>query len=356
VVTDHLGGTALVVTGQTPVTEVSRLRYYPFGGRRTSYGASPTDKQYTGQQLESLNGNIYHYGARMYHADIGRFISADTIVPEPGNPQALNRYSYVINNPMRYNDPTGHCYGEAPVPCPADWTFDDYVENAPPCCSGGPIVSERPCNQYAPCPADASAYNHEQVWHMAYCSGSIGGGSAAYGAAVGYGCNPAGSYEAGVMFISIVGINFAFSSSDVALAALLRQADALAVGMSSGTGTKPISFVTGPKTRVAPPNLVQHFKDGVVDEVVLGQDLAVRRAFGGGARPRGNWWTTNNVSGQTSARSGLALPNANLATNVVEGVIPKGTTVYVGQAAGGWQQIYVQNQQSVILGGSRPLR
>ena len=31
----------------------------------------------------------------------------DTIVPQPGNPQALNRYSYVLNNPLRYTDPTG---------------------------------------------------------------------------------------------------------------------------------------------------------------------------------------------------------------------------------------------------------
>ena len=30
------------------------------------------------------------------------------MVPEPGNPQALNRYAYVLNNPLRYNDPSGH--------------------------------------------------------------------------------------------------------------------------------------------------------------------------------------------------------------------------------------------------------
>ncbi len=36
-------------------------------------------------------------------------MQADTIVPEPGNPQSLNRYSYVGNNPIVYNDPTGHC-------------------------------------------------------------------------------------------------------------------------------------------------------------------------------------------------------------------------------------------------------
>ena len=38
----------------------------------------------------------------------GRFISPDSIVPEPGNPQSLNRYAYVNNNPLRYTDPSGH--------------------------------------------------------------------------------------------------------------------------------------------------------------------------------------------------------------------------------------------------------
>ena len=39
---------------------------------------------------------------------LGRFTQADTIVPQPGNPQALNRYAYGLNNPVKYNDPTGH--------------------------------------------------------------------------------------------------------------------------------------------------------------------------------------------------------------------------------------------------------
>jgi len=51
---------------------------------------------------------LYDYGARFYDPALGRFISADTVVPNPGNPQALNRYSYCYNNPLRYVDPTGH--------------------------------------------------------------------------------------------------------------------------------------------------------------------------------------------------------------------------------------------------------
>jgi hypothetical protein len=66
-----------------------------------------------------------YYRARFYHPALGRFISADTIVPEPGQPQDFNRYSYVQNNPLRYIDPSGHriCEGldcEEPE-VPAGW-------------------------------------------------------------------------------------------------------------------------------------------------------------------------------------------------------------------------------------------
>jgi hypothetical protein len=35
-------------------------------------------------------------------------IQPDTIIPDPSNPQAYNRYSYVYGNPLRYIDPSGH--------------------------------------------------------------------------------------------------------------------------------------------------------------------------------------------------------------------------------------------------------
>jgi hypothetical protein len=44
----------------------------------------------------------------MYSPLIGRFLSADSIVPGAGNPQNLNRYSFVGNNPVKYIDPSGH--------------------------------------------------------------------------------------------------------------------------------------------------------------------------------------------------------------------------------------------------------
>ena len=52
--------------------------------------------------------SLYDHRARYYDPALGRFISADPLVPEPGNPQTLNRYAYVYNNPLGYIDPTGH--------------------------------------------------------------------------------------------------------------------------------------------------------------------------------------------------------------------------------------------------------
>ena len=54
-------------------------------------------------------------GARLYDARLGRWISADTIVPDPGDPQSLNRFSYVRNNPLARIDPSGHNDKEPPL-------------------------------------------------------------------------------------------------------------------------------------------------------------------------------------------------------------------------------------------------
>jgi RHS repeat-associated protein len=106
-----------------------------------------TDKEFTGQQQEMADDylGMYDYGARFYSTVLGRFLSADPLVsgadgltanmcidctPKPGvtdsaigggalptvpasglaNPQGIDRYSYVINNPLRYVDPTGLCF------------------------------------------------------------------------------------------------------------------------------------------------------------------------------------------------------------------------------------------------------
>ena len=51
---------------------------------------------------------LLYYNARFYAPGLGRFLSADSIVPDPTNPQSLNRYSYTRNSPLNLIDPTGH--------------------------------------------------------------------------------------------------------------------------------------------------------------------------------------------------------------------------------------------------------
>ncbi len=63
-------------------------------------------------------------GARWYDPALSRWLSADTLVPGEGNPQALNRYSYVLGNPLRYIDPSGHaqiCLGNGKICTDEGW-------------------------------------------------------------------------------------------------------------------------------------------------------------------------------------------------------------------------------------------
>jgi RHS repeat-associated protein len=99
---DSLGSTS--VTSDVSGSLVGSIKYFPFGFTRS--GSVSTDKQFTGQRLDSTG--LYYYGARYYDPTIGRFISPDTVTPSLLNPQALNRYSYAFNNPLKYKDPTGH--------------------------------------------------------------------------------------------------------------------------------------------------------------------------------------------------------------------------------------------------------
>jgi RHS repeat-associated protein len=103
---DLLGSTVAVsdASGQA----VGRVQYDPYGEVLTStLPVTLTDRLFTGQRLDSSSG-LYYYNARYYDPHLGRFIQPDTLVPDPPNPQAWNRFSYVYNNPVSYVDPSGH--------------------------------------------------------------------------------------------------------------------------------------------------------------------------------------------------------------------------------------------------------
>src|SRR3972149_151018 len=101
---DHLGGVN-VITDATGL-KLQLTEYDPWGKvSRTDGNADPTHR-FTGKELDPETGLMY-YGGRYYDPILARFISADPFVPSPGNPQSLNRYSYVQNTPVNRIDPSG---------------------------------------------------------------------------------------------------------------------------------------------------------------------------------------------------------------------------------------------------------
>ncbi len=105
-ISDQLGSTVSITDNTGGV--LSETRYMPFGEPRADVGSiTQTDKTYTGQRDVPDTG-LMDYRARLYSPSLGRFIQPDTIVPGAGNSQAWNRYSYVLNNPITYIDPSGN--------------------------------------------------------------------------------------------------------------------------------------------------------------------------------------------------------------------------------------------------------
>jgi RHS repeat-associated protein len=106
--TDHLGSTS--VSANEDGSWNSTIKYTAFGETRDSSGVTPTKYRYTGQLLEAEVG-LYYYVARWYDPVTMHFTQADTIVPNATDSTSYDRYAYVLNNPVRYSDPSGH-FGE----------------------------------------------------------------------------------------------------------------------------------------------------------------------------------------------------------------------------------------------------
>jgi len=113
---DHLGSVSLATDNSGAV--VSKQDFDPWGKARGASTIPQTSLNYTGQRLDGTG--LLYYHARYYDPALARFVSADSISPDHTDPQTRNRYSYVLNNPLRYTDPSGHCAagdGDDPAAC-----------------------------------------------------------------------------------------------------------------------------------------------------------------------------------------------------------------------------------------------
>jgi RHS repeat-associated protein len=99
--------------------EVARYDYAPYGSTIASSGPIPNDLTLAdGRSDEDLP--LVDMNARFYDPRLGRFISADSLIPNVFDSQALDRFAYVLDSPTNFTDPTGH----APVEPADDSHFD----------------------------------------------------------------------------------------------------------------------------------------------------------------------------------------------------------------------------------------
>jgi RHS repeat-associated protein len=131
---DNLGSPRVITNGSGSV--VSRHDYRPFGeelcagtgGRTTGMGfcggGDTNRKKFTGYERDSETGLDFAQ-ARYFSSTEGRFTSPDTLLGSVANPQSLNRYAYVGNNPLGYSDPTGHLPVAVTGPAPGAWGDSD---------------------------------------------------------------------------------------------------------------------------------------------------------------------------------------------------------------------------------------
>jgi len=108
VLNDNMGSVQIVTKEDDILNE---WYYTPWGGRvrvddRVGYDPDITDRGYTGHERLTALGLINMNG-RIYDPTLARFLSPDPYVQAPDFSQSFNRYSYCLNNPFKYIDPTG---------------------------------------------------------------------------------------------------------------------------------------------------------------------------------------------------------------------------------------------------------
>ncbi len=111
---DHLGSSrvmAEIPSGQTTATLCYDADFYPFGGERAYTNSCQQNYKFTGKERDPESG-LDNFEARYYGSSIGRFTSPDDpfVGWQLNDPQSLNLYAYVQDNPINDVDPTGHMH------------------------------------------------------------------------------------------------------------------------------------------------------------------------------------------------------------------------------------------------------
>jgi RHS repeat-associated protein len=159
---DHLGSASIVTNAGGTIENESD--YYPYGGEMVISATVPQNYKFTGKERDAESG-LDDFGARFHASALGRFMTPDwdakpITVPYAkfGDPQTLNLYSYVENDPVNRADADGHqdglrnatTAGNPGAPSQAKQNCDAN----PAACKGQVGAQNKPPAQTPPKPAD----------------------------------------------------------------------------------------------------------------------------------------------------------------------------------------------------------
>lgn len=107
---DHLGSSAVISDANGALVE--ETAFYPFGMPRHDHRVRSIEEPYQFTQKErDRESGLHYFEARYLVGGMSRFLSVDpkyaNTDASAGDPQAMNLYAYVHNNPLKYSDPTG---------------------------------------------------------------------------------------------------------------------------------------------------------------------------------------------------------------------------------------------------------
>ena len=391
---DHLGSVNVIT--DIAGTRVQLNEYDPWGTVSRTEGTIDPTQRFTGQKLDPETG-LYYYGGRYYDAESGRFVSADPFVQTPFDPQNLNRYSYVVNNPQNYIDPDGYFHRHK-VKRRSFLGF--FLGSFFGAIIG--ITTGIPAFQFA----IGAGFSAAQA---AAIAGAVGGGLGGAVSAGFSGGNPALGFLSGAITSAALGYIGAslFSGDGVTTASsggsqlasandgildngvyLYAAADMnkyavppgmptaaqealetptfgpIEIGMALASGgaslaSAGVSLARQVIGRGLTNDVAESFANGIFRSVILQSDVTVARVFGGTSRAIGSFLTRASAAPtRAAAIENLRLPASNLATNIAEITIPKGTPVFVGKVAyGNAPQYFVPEEflRRLILGPVRNL-
>jgi RHS repeat-associated protein len=138
---DHLGSSSVVTDAAGALVE--ETAYYPFGATRHEERLRQVEAHYDFTQKErDRESGLHYFESRYLASGVSRFISVDRKYVHPdrlttnelasvlANPQKLNNYGYVMNNPVRWIDPKGFAPGD-PFNTPEEAATDALIAANP---------------------------------------------------------------------------------------------------------------------------------------------------------------------------------------------------------------------------------